>query len=348
MNINNARKWYSTHRSIYSALSFKVSEIIKEILNTEKIEYYTITNRAKDIDSFIEKAKDEKYKNPTDIKDLAGIRVITYVESEAHKASDIIKELFDINFAESVDKSKILGVDKVGYRSLHYIAKFSSDRCKLPEYKKFSDLEFEIQIRTILEHAWAEIEHDRNYKYTGVLPEDIKRRFAILAGVLELANREFDQISLAIDSYRCEVAEKTLSGDLDIEINSTALKEFLSNKFKNAIDVGLISHFADRDDEIIKELYDFNIKTLSKLDEIIPEDFEKNIVEIINSGIYTNFLGIVRCLMIIENKYNYFTKAWNKDWYGFSEAMKEILQVYGVNPEEIAEHYHFDDRLDYD
>lgn len=340
MNIDEAVKWYTTHRSIYGALSVKVSEIIKEILNNEKIEYYTITNRPKEIDSFREKVKDEKYNDPTDIKDLAGIRVITYVKSEAYRAADIIKELFDINFAESVDKSKILGVDKVGYRSLHYIAKLSSERCKLPEYKKFSDLEFEIQVRTILEHAWAEIEHDRNYKYRGVLPEDIKRRFSILAGVLELADSEFDQISLAIDLYKKVVSEKTKIGDLDIEINTTAIREFLMNKFSNSVSKGMKNDFADHDREIIEELHDFGIKTLSELDNIIPKDIEEKLRSTIE---HYNFLALLRLIMIIEDKNSYFEKAWmNKNkWTAMDKSFRQILESYGINTKELGKKYNF-------
>ncbi len=62
------------------------------------------------------------------------------------------------------------------------VAEIKDDRIILPEYQKFKDKKFEIQIRTILQHAWAEIEHDRDYKFTGELPINIKRRFRILAG----------------------------------------------------------------------------------------------------------------------------------------------------------------------
>lgn len=154
MHIDQAIKWYTNNRITYEALSRKTSEIIKEVLDNEKIEYYSITWRAKKIDSFTRKIKNEKYDVPEDITDLAGIRIITYVESEANKAAKFLQKLFDIDLEKIVDKSTVLGVDKVGYRSQHYIASFSSDRSKLPEFKKFSGLKFEVQIRTILEHAW--------------------------------------------------------------------------------------------------------------------------------------------------------------------------------------------------
>ncbi len=334
MQINEAIKWYIDNRGTYEAISKKASKIIKEVFDNEKIEYYSITCRAKKVDSFTRKLKNEKYEVPEDITDLAGIRVITYVESEANKAAEIFKKLFDIDFEKSIDKSTVLGVDKVGYRSQHYIAGFSSDRSKLPEFKKFSGLKFEVQIRTILEHAWAEIEHDRNYKYTGVLPDEIKRRFAILAGVLELADKEFDNISLAIDSYKKLVAEKTKSGDLDIKINTTALREFLMNKFKNTINKGLEPNFAGGENEIIDELNKFGIKTLGELEKIIPEDLEKKIVDFQGE----NFIGLIRDIMIINDGNRYFGEAWNGNWT-MLERGDNILTSYGINLNELAEKY---------
>jgi len=72
---------------------------------------------------------------------------------------------------------------------------------KLPEYTACKDCVFEIQIRTILQHTWAEIEHDKNYKYSGVLPDEIERRLNLLSAVLESADNEFNTISQEIDNY---------------------------------------------------------------------------------------------------------------------------------------------------
>lgn len=194
-----------------------------------------------------------------------------------------------------------------------------------------------MQIRTILKHAWAEIEHDRNYKYSGVLPDEIKRRFAILAGVLELADKEFDNISLAIDLYKKNVAEKTISGDLDIRINTTALREFLKNKFKNVIDKGeLTPDFAEGENKIIDELVKFGIKTLGELEKIIPEDYEMKIVGYDDE----NFLSSIRNFMIISDENRYFKEAWNHNWDGLDNS--GILTSYGVDINKLAFDYDLD------
>jgi putative GTP pyrophosphokinase len=114
-NIDDIIKWYVNMRPTYKNLSSKVESIIREVLNASGISYYTITSRAKDLESFSKKANKEKYKNPkNEINDMAGIRVITFVKTEVMQCCEIIKPLFDIDPDHSVDKTKELGNDKVG------------------------------------------------------------------------------------------------------------------------------------------------------------------------------------------------------------------------------------------
>jgi ppGpp synthetase/RelA/SpoT-type nucleotidyltranferase len=92
-------KWYEENRQKYESLAHKVEDIIKENLEQKNIQYHSITSRPKSVESFSDKAKSEKYTDPTkEIKDMAGIRVITYLESDVSKATDVIEELFDIDW----------------------------------------------------------------------------------------------------------------------------------------------------------------------------------------------------------------------------------------------------------
>lgn len=343
-NIDAAVTWYTKNLEIYESLATKVAEIVNEVLDAQGIEYHTVIYRAKKIDRFREKAMKDKYIDPIkEIKDLAGIRVTTYVESEAKKVADIIEKLFKIVPEHSIDKSKVLGINQVGYRSIHYVARFSSERCRLLEFKRFSGLEFEIQIRTLLQDVWAEIEHDKSYKFSGILPVDIQRRFYILAGALELADREFDQLSLDIDLYKDEIAEKTKQGNLDIEINTTALREFLSKKFLHSISEGILNPYFGSTDagatKIVEELKDFGIKTLGDLDKIIPEDLDDKLAGIEKYRLFgiENFIGLVRGLMMVEDAERYFEKAWSNNWRGLPES--PIDKIIGLDVDEITRKY---------
>ena len=97
-----------------------------------------------------------------------------------------MKTIFDVDEANSSDRSKVLKEDKVGYKSVHIVEKLGKQRADLVEYKGIYDLKFEIQIRTVLQHAWAELTHDRSYKIDVVLPPHIQRKINLHAGLLEL------------------------------------------------------------------------------------------------------------------------------------------------------------------
>ena len=83
----------------------------------------------------------------------------------------------------------------VGYRSVHLILTLGKVGRTDGAAKMLQKMRIEVQVRSIIEHAWAEIEHELRYKSGLSLPDDIKRRFSIIAGTLELVDREFDSLA---------------------------------------------------------------------------------------------------------------------------------------------------------
>lgn len=331
--------WYSERTFIYESLSRKVSEILQEIFSDSKINYHTIEWRVKSVESFRGKLTKGIDYDPKQMKDLAGIRVIVYVHSDLDDVRKIISSTFDIK--ESKNKSKSLEIDRFGYRSEHFIAVLPKDRIKLAEYKKYEGLLFEIQIRTILEHSWAEIEHDRNYKFSGVLPQDMKRRFALLSASLELADNEFDSISKSIDALKEEVSSKTKAGEIDIPINSISLRQYLTDKF-GSINKLRPNFGEDKDysEILINELNDMGIKTLKDLEAIIPSDYVEKYNESINEiDSDNNFLSLVRDFLIIKYNELYFEKAWKESWYSIEDSAVNLLRKYITNIDELIERY---------
>lgn len=338
----NAIEWYISNELIYKKLAKKIDNILTEIFNSKNINYHIVNSRSKDIDSFREKINNEKYDNPIEqIKDLAGIRIITYVEDEVEIVCKLIEEIFNIDKEHSLDKSTELGIDKVGYKSVHFVASLKDDRLKLPEYKIFENRFFEIQVRTILQHAWAEIEHDRNYKFSGKLPNEINRRFKLLAGSLEISDREFNNISREIDEISKEVETRTKKGNLNFALSSTSVKQFLETRFEQ---LALNGYYLNQkmNDNIINELNSFGLKTLEDLDKIIPKDLIKvlqnNNVELQNR---INYTGLVRLILIINNSEKYFTKSWDTKWKSWSSEKNfdKIFNHYKVNKTEVSEKY---------
>ena len=338
--INDAVNWYSEKRPVYEQLSKKIESIVQEIINDQKVHIHAISSRTKEIDSFKKKIEDPKYTDPINqITDYSGIRIITYVESDLELVCKVLEANFDIDIENSIDKSKTLGVDKVGYRSIHYICKLLSNRIKLPEYKKFNSMCFEIQVRTILQHGWSEVEHDKDYKFSGELPLHLKRRFKILAGVLELADREFNEIAHEIDKYSASVKADTEKGNFDILIDSTSVKSYLELKFDTLIKRGMKPAFFDDNYEkaVLAEMKIFGINTLEDLDDIIPKDLVEKVLlyyEFATETERLNYAGLLRNIMIIVDIEKYFNLCWQHSWIGLNNNTLELIKSYEVPIEE--------------
>lgn len=189
-------EWYKEKRSLYEELASEVRRILEINLKLKNITYHHIDSRAKLIESFENKLRAGINFRPKEMQDLVGIRIICYVKSDVEKISALVENLFEIDYHRSYDKAKILGEDRMGYSSIHYIAKLTKSRLEADEMKRFSNLEFEIQIRTILQHAWAEIEHDEMYKNKESLPLELRRRLYLVSTVLESADNEFESIHM--------------------------------------------------------------------------------------------------------------------------------------------------------
>ncbi|HKM51562.1 MAG TPA: hypothetical protein VJZ75_10330 [Candidatus Bathyarchaeia archaeon] len=342
--VDGAVKWYAEKRSLYESLANKVESILREVLDGRRIIYHSVASRAKSLSRYKEKASQERYTDPkTEIMDMAGVRVITYTQSDANHVADIVREVFETSPQHSIDKTKELGIDRVGYRSIHFVATLGATRLRLPENSIFTGLCFEIQVRTILQHAWAEFEHDRNYKFAGVLPVDLQRRVLIIAGSLELIEREFDNIGNEIEKYSTSIADKTDSGDLTIPIDSTSLKAYLDKKFASLVKATVQPTFNRGDQIIINELSDMGITTLQNLDQSIPQNYQQNYPEIRSKFPvpYDNYLRLLRNIMIIKNADLYFSKAWKHNWRNAEANYAEQFKAFGVDLRKYAKQYGF-------
>ena len=198
MNIDEVIiKYASEKRGTYRLLSEKMKEFLSSILTSKGIAPHSITSREKDPEELREKitreggVPDAMFNG---ISDLAGVRIIAYFPSDVDKIVPLIEEEFNIDSKHSMDKRLSSDPAIFGYASVHFVAEFRPGMLKLPDYALFDKMKCEIQVRTILQHAWAEIEHDIVYKSPEDIPFRVRRRFACLAGLLEIADREFGSL----------------------------------------------------------------------------------------------------------------------------------------------------------
>jgi putative GTP pyrophosphokinase len=205
--------------------------LISEVLRAKGLAVHSVDYRVKGWESATRKLSraDDKYSGYGDLKDLLGIRVITYFEDDVDKVARFLNPEFAIDKQNSVDKRTLLDPDRFGYMSLHYVAQLNKRRSGLVEYQRFDGLCFELQIRSILQHAWAEIEHDLGYKAERSVPRDVRRRFSRLAGLLELADSEFIQLRADLNRYERKVESAIKTKPETLELDQSTMTAYLQN-----------------------------------------------------------------------------------------------------------------------
>ncbi len=182
---------------------------------------------------------DRSYLSLYDVTDLLAFRIITYSEDLIADVARVIEQNFDVDFRNSVNKLQYEDSDKFGYRSLHYVCAFPYElRATFGE--KFR---FEIQIRTVLQHTWAEIEHDIGYKATEQLPREFRRRFSQIASLLEVADREFAAIRTDLKAYVNKLKATNLDFE-DVELDHLSLQSALARDEMLQLDRAVSSYLS--------------------------------------------------------------------------------------------------------
>ena len=168
----NAVKEYSPKYAFYQDFANVLRDILNKAIAQISVKAQLIEARAKTPESFGRKAatpsevdpNQPKYDRPLEqITDLAGVRVILFLPRTVDEVCKCIEKQFEV--VERVDHGQsLLQQERFGYQSIHFIIRLNAQRLALPEYQRFNGSKAEIQVRTILQHAWAEIEHDIGYK----------------------------------------------------------------------------------------------------------------------------------------------------------------------------------------
>lgn len=240
MEINDKTKQEFDHKIVnYQKLGNELKKSIEELLLDANIDYYGVDYRIKSFESFKEKIERKNYKYPfEEIFDICGIRIICFYLSDIEKINEIIRSEFNIK--EDLDKSKELDVDKFGYRSHHFVAKIDESWTITPQFRALDGLFFEVQIRTILMHSWATIDHKLQYKKENDIPIEIRRKLFRLSALIEMSDEEFNDINTKRKTY----SENLITLDennnekkfkIDEELNLDSLQTFLDYNFPSRI-----------------------------------------------------------------------------------------------------------------
>lgn len=232
---------YDAEQVVFRELGQFAEQLIKQSLRQKSLNVHSVTHRCKEKTSLARKLgnPNKKYQALDDITDVIGVRIITYFDEEVDQLAGMIGELFDIDTDNSVDKRSLLELNSFGYLSLHFIVSHKAAHCSSLQ-QAFLGKRFEIQIRSILQHAWAEIEHDLGYKAEDEVSDKIRRRFARVAGLLELADVEFSAIRDVLlkrekMSYEQSASMPKLQASSEMDLASLRAA-YASNRHLRALD----------------------------------------------------------------------------------------------------------------
>ena len=208
---------YRTFLPVYSRMAEVIPARLKDFFAEAGIIVAAVERRVKTEHSLADKLtlKGNKYADIFDVTDIVGLRVITFYVDDVDKVASALERLFDIDWENSVDKRKVHEIDSFGYLSLHYICRIPESSYKDPEHPEINKIRFEVQMRTVLQHAWANMNHDTGYKSGVEIPRVYLRNLSRLAGMLELVDDEFSRIRRELADYRRRVQSLVASGNLD-------------------------------------------------------------------------------------------------------------------------------------
>jgi len=198
---------YKSQQSAYKDFGKIIRKIIRTILKNNEFRYLVVSKRTKGIKSLRKKIiKDKRYqelKTITEIDDLAGCRIIFYLDKDIERFGNHIYKEFNVI-------KKELKYSEDEYNALHLIVKLNKNRLTLTEYAKFSDLKCEIQLTTALYHAWSEMNHDIIYKPQKELFDFDKQAFSslkkefsdVMKNHIKKAQHTFDFISYKVENIK--------------------------------------------------------------------------------------------------------------------------------------------------
>jgi len=222
---------FKEERVRYEKFTIKLRALVTDLLASEGIDA-VIEGRTKSVESFAGKVTrpGKAYQDPLhEITDLSGIRVVLRTLNDVNQVGSLIEREFVVDSARSVKKSEHLDADRFGYLSEHYIVQLKEPRIHLPEWEPLQGLNAEIQVRTILQHAWATVQHSLDYKSKYDIPNQLRRRLFRLSALFELADQELNAISSDASTLFSQYKVQVQSAKEDIELNVDSLKAYVEN-----------------------------------------------------------------------------------------------------------------------
>ncbi len=217
-----------------------------EIFENEKIELgFPLQMRVKKWSSIYEKIVSKRFnvkKSVLELQDLIGLRIILLSLSDLNKIDEILRKDFD--FVKSYNPAEKLNFDQFGYSSLHYVLRIPNSWKSVPSFKVTEDFQFEIQVRTLSQHIWAETSSAFEYKTEQNIPRSLLRSVGRISALLETVDFEIDRLIIARKEYKKKIESTSISfndENLNVDLlESLLVKNLGDRRFSESLNYDLI------------------------------------------------------------------------------------------------------------
>lgn len=246
---------YESRLPLQTRFTKKLELLIRDLLVVKNQNFHIIESRTKDVHSFRDKVSrpTKSYVSPVEeITDLSGIRIITYYQDEADRIGQLIESEFSVDVENSL-RHQPEGAE-FGYTSRHYVIQLPAKRTGLPEWSELAGLKAEVQVRTVLQHAWAAVSHKLQYKREDDVPIQLRRKLFRLSALFELADDEFISLRSASGEVLRSIKTELGAGNQGLPIDIVSLSELLESSpavaeaVAIAAEIGFVLGSPDEDD----------------------------------------------------------------------------------------------------
>jgi len=255
----------------YKKLGEVISSFIKSHITELEI-LPEVSYRTKDLLSIIKKIRKkqrEKEYNFSSINDKLGLRIICLFQEDMNTVDSFIKNNFQVKKAEY--KQEELNYNKLDYISNHYDLSIDSSHLYFSKHKQYSDLIFELQVRTLNQHAWSNAAHSLAYKQEADISPVLKRKIYRLLSLYEIADDEFSSVNKTLLNLP-DNKVYTIIRKLESKIYKFAQVDYDRDTSLYTIRI-LLSYFTvDEVDSIISGLDEFIVANEQKIRRIFDEN----------------------------------------------------------------------------
>ncbi len=221
--------WLNDYREShdrYEAFSERLGELLQNLLHIEGIDVAQLEVRAKSPQSLAEKVARlnlEPGDALREVSDLIGVRVIVYSTHDVPRVGTLLEREFRVDDRRSAVADKPL--DHLA--PSHYVLSLTSARSHLPEWRDYRDLAAEVQVRTVLQQAWALLDRKLVYKSDTAVPSELHRSVSRMATLLEIADEQFASLDETASRLDATHRRSIATGDLSAQLDALTLRAYL-------------------------------------------------------------------------------------------------------------------------